>query len=96
MTSVQPFSTQSTSFSQKSKMAAIEMKRSNDLAFFFFVANFSDINFGDSNFHSFFFAGGKKYFPQCLEHCFQIGQAFTDFVNIFLSKSIFYFPVETG
>jgi len=36
-------------------MDAIEVKESNGLAFFFSVmANFSEINFGDSNFHSLF------------------------------------------
>ena len=54
------FSTQATFLSQRSKMAAIEVKRSNNLALFF-MANFTEINFGDSNFHSIFFAGGEKY-----------------------------------
>ena len=51
----------STSFSQRSKMAATEVKRSNDLAFFL-VANFSEINFGDSNFHSVFSLEVKSIF----------------------------------
>lgn len=43
-------------------MDAIEVKESNGLAFFFVMANFSEINFGDSNFHSLFSLEVKSIF----------------------------------
>ena len=76
-------------------MAAIasEVKRCYDLFFFSWQTLVRLIL---EKFPQPFFAGDKEYYPQCLERCYQIGKAVTDFLYFFFSTCIFSFPVDIG